>query len=109
MSAPGFRSVLPAGDEITVIVDGAPLVLRRGRSLLAGLLLGNRTGAAADFFCAIGQCQRCLVVMDGRTVLACLTYPNGGETVATRAIDDRPPPWVRPGALPLDPAKGSGP
>lgn len=93
MSA-GFRSVLPAEGEITVTVDGAPLTLRRGRSLLAALLLADRAGAAADFFCAIGQCQRCLVVMDDRPVLACLAQPEGGEIVSTRAIDGRPPPWT---------------
>jgi len=93
MSA-GFRSVLPAGGEIAVTVDGVPLALSRGRSLLAALLLADRAGAAADFFCAIGQCQRCLVVMDDRPVLACLTHPQGGETVSTGAIDSRPLPWA---------------
>ena len=93
MSA-GFRSVLPAEDEIAITVDGAPLALRRGRSLLAALLLADRAGAAADFFCAIGQCQRCLLVMDDRPVLACLAHPEGGETVSTRAVDGRPPPWI---------------
>ena len=90
----GFRSVVPAGDEIAVTVDGTRLTLPRGRSLLAVLLLGDRAGAAADFFCAIGQCQRCLVVVDDRPVLACLAHPRGGETISTRAIDRRPPPWA---------------
>jgi aerobic-type carbon monoxide dehydrogenase small subunit (CoxS/CutS family) len=90
----GFRSVLPAGDEIAVTVDGKPLSLRRGRSLLAALLLADRAGAAADFFCAIGQCQRCLVIMDDRPVLACLAVPKGGETVSTAPIDSRPLPWA---------------
>ena len=34
------------------------------------------------------------VVMDDRPVLACLAHPQGGETVSTRAIDGRPPPWA---------------
>ena len=94
MNPAGFRSVLPPGDEVAVTVDGEALTLRRGRSLLAALLLSDRAGAAADFFCAIGQCQRCLVVMDGRSVLACLAHPKGGETVSTGAVDRRPPPWT---------------
>jgi aerobic-type carbon monoxide dehydrogenase small subunit (CoxS/CutS family) len=94
MSPSGFRSVLPPGDEIVVTVDGVALTLQRGRSLLAGLLLSDRAGAAADFFCAIGQCQRCLVVMDDRAVLACLAHPKGGEAISTQAIDRRPPPWA---------------
>jgi aerobic-type carbon monoxide dehydrogenase small subunit (CoxS/CutS family) len=93
MSPAGFRSVLPPGNEIAVTVDGVALTLQRGRSLLAALLLSDRAGAAADFFCAIGQCQRCLVVMDDRAVLACLAYPKGGEAVSTQAMDRRPPPW----------------
>jgi aerobic-type carbon monoxide dehydrogenase small subunit (CoxS/CutS family) len=92
MSGPGFRSILPPGPTVAVSVDGAPLALPAGRSVLAGLLLADRAGAAADFFCAIGQCQRCLVVRDGRPVLACLACPQGGETIATAAVDGRPPP-----------------
>jgi len=33
-------------------------------------------------------------VMDDRPVLACLAHPEGGETVSTRAVDGRPPPWI---------------
>jgi aerobic-type carbon monoxide dehydrogenase small subunit (CoxS/CutS family) len=93
MSSASFRSVAPDGEGVTVIVDGAALTLQRGRSLLAALLLSGRPGAAADFFCAIGQCQRCVVTVDGRPGLACLTVPKGGEIVSTPAADPRPPPW----------------
>jgi len=93
MSDPGFRSIVPGSEDIGLTVDGAPLTMTRGRSLLAGLLLADRAGAAADFFCAIGQCQRCLVTMDGRALLACLAYPKGGESVSTAPTDGRPPPW----------------
>jgi aerobic-type carbon monoxide dehydrogenase small subunit (CoxS/CutS family) len=93
VSGPGFRSIARAGEEIVLIVDDTPLGMARGRSLLAGLLLAGRAGAAADFFCAIGQCQRCLVTVDGRVAAACMTYPSGGERVSTLAVDGRPPPW----------------
>jgi len=95
MSSAGFRSVAPDGDGVTVNIDGTALTLQRGRSLLAALLLSGRPGAAADFFCAIGQCQRCVVTVDGRPRLACLTVPKGGESVLTLATDPRPPPWSR--------------
>src|SRR5260221_465429 len=45
MSA-GFRSVLPAADEIAVTVDGAPLTLRPGPSPLAALLPAEQPGSA---------------------------------------------------------------
>jgi aerobic-type carbon monoxide dehydrogenase small subunit (CoxS/CutS family) len=80
-------------ETIALTVDGAPLAAAAGRSLLAALLATGRAGAAADFNCAIGQCQRCLVRIDGVVRAACLYYPRGGERVETIAIDGRPLPW----------------
>ena len=94
MTASGFRSVLPPGDEVAITVDGVAVTLRARPLAARSTAAGDRAGAAADFFCAIGQCQRCLVVMDGRAVLACLAYPKGGEAVSTAAVDRRPPPWT---------------
>lgn len=78
---------------VAITVDGEPFEAAAGRSLLASLLAAGRAGAAADFSCAIGQCQRCLLRVDGVARLACLTYPRGGERVETTALDGRPPPW----------------
>jgi aerobic-type carbon monoxide dehydrogenase small subunit (CoxS/CutS family) len=90
---PAFRFLdQPAGVAITV--DGEPFEAAAGRSLLASLLAAGRAGAAADFSCAIGQCQRCIVRVDGVARPACLTYPQGGERVETRSGDGRPPPWA---------------
>lgn len=80
-------------EPVPLTVDGAPFEAAAGRSLLASLLATGRAGAAADFNCAIGQCQRCLVRIDGQARLACLYYPRGGERVETVALDGRPRPW----------------
>ena len=84
---------LDRAEPLSLTVDGAPFAAAAGRSLLASLLAAGRAGAAADFSCAIGQCQRCLLRVDGVARLACLTYPRGGERVETTALDGRPPPW----------------
>jgi aerobic-type carbon monoxide dehydrogenase small subunit (CoxS/CutS family) len=88
----GYR-FLDGPDAVAITVDGAPFATAAGRSLLASLLAAGRAGAAADFTCAIGQCQRCLLRVDGVPRLACMTYPRGGERVDTAALDGRPAPW----------------
>jgi predicted molibdopterin-dependent oxidoreductase YjgC len=79
-----YRALAPARETVTVTVDGKPLAVARGRSLLAALLAHGR---APDFHCAIGQCQRCLVRVDGRVETACLCVPRGGENVQ---LEDKP-------------------
>ena len=92
MTAPRFR-LRTAVPTVTISVDGMALQAPVGRSLLAALLIGGRPGAAADFACGIGQCQRCLVRVDAAAELACMVYPRGGEQVETGIADGRPPPW----------------
>lgn len=82
-----FRRLAGGPDTVTVSVNGAHVALPRGSSLLAALLVAGAPGAAADFHCAIGQCQRCLVRVDGKVRVACLYVPNGGESVDTRPLD----------------------
>ncbi len=89
---PAYRFRAPL-ETVAITVDGQPFDAAAGRSLLASLLAADRVGAAADFSCAIGQCQRCIVRVDGVPRPACLTYPRGGERVDTTALDGRPPPW----------------
>lgn len=88
-----YRRIAGASDTIAVTVDGARVELPRGASLLAALLASGTTGAAADFHCAIGQCQRCLVRVGGEVRVACLFIPKGGEAVDTRPSDGRALPW----------------
>lgn len=80
-----YRFIAEARETVTITVDGRALRIPRGQSLLAALLTNDASGAAADFHCAIGQCQRCLVRVDGRVETACLYVPRGGETVQTAA------------------------
>ena len=94
MSAKGFRSLKPESCDCVIRLDGQAVCVPRGQSLLAAMLLADHLGDAADFFCAIGQCQRCLVMVDGVPKLACMTYPVGGESIATQSGDPRPPPWT---------------
>lgn len=77
-----YRSIAKARATVTITVDGRALQVPYRQSLLAALLTN---GVATDFHCAIGQCQRCLVRVNGRVETACLYMPKGGETVATNA------------------------
>ncbi|WP_440996055.1 2Fe-2S iron-sulfur cluster-binding protein [Arhodomonas sp. SL1] len=81
MSETAFRPAGPAPDQTAeVTVDGAAVALPANRSLLAGLLMA---GSTVDFFCAIGQCQRCRVRVNGETVIACRYTPRPGDTIET--------------------------
>jgi predicted molibdopterin-dependent oxidoreductase YjgC len=93
MTDSGFRSIAVEGQFVTLTIDGRSVAILKGRSLLAALLLTGVPGDASDYFCAIGQCQRCVVQVDGRPRLACITHPLGGETVVTQSADLRPAPW----------------
>lgn len=81
-----YRSLVQPGDAVTITVDGRALDMPRGQSLLAALLVHDAAGAAGDFHCAIGQCQRCAVRVNGRIEAACLYVPRGGEEVETRPL-----------------------
>ncbi|MCS4503091.1 hypothetical protein KBTX_02286 [wastewater metagenome] len=81
MSERGFRFIDTPETAIEVTVDGALRHLPAGRSLLAGLLA--TADGAPDFFCAIGQCQRCRVRVNGTSEVACLYTPRDGDTVET--------------------------
>ena len=90
-----YRDLNAAGATVTVTVDGSRLELPAGQSLLAALLARDAAGAAVDFHCAIGQCQRCLVRVDGQVRAACLFSPKGGEAIDTRPSDGRALPWEK--------------
>ena len=78
-----YRSIAPSRETVSIAVDGRTIALPKGQSLLAALLANAVT---ADFHCAIGQCQRCLVRVDGRVETACLYVPKGGEIVDTSGV-----------------------
>jgi aerobic-type carbon monoxide dehydrogenase small subunit (CoxS/CutS family) len=76
----GFRLTDPGAAAVAVTLDGNPTTVAAGRSLLASLLALD---VAVEFLCAIGQCQRCLVLIDGARRPACLHYPQEGEAIVT--------------------------
>lgn len=81
MSERRFRFIDTPEATVEVSVDGTPRQLPAGRSLLAGLLA--TADGAPDCFCAIGQCQRCRVRVNGASEVACLYTPRAGDTVET--------------------------
>lgn len=68
--------------NVPIHIDGEACEVPGDRSLLAGLLA---RAAPIDFLCAIGQCQRCVVRVNGREQVACLTVPRPGDEVETPA------------------------
>lgn len=79
----GFRALDPADSgSVRIVVDGAAVEVPAGRSLLAGLL--TAPGIEIGFFCAIGQCQQCVVRVNGRARAACMVQPAAGDRVETR-------------------------
>lgn len=74
---------------VRITVDGTPVTVAADRSLLAGLLANGST--RVGFFCAIGQCQRCVVRVNGVARPACLVRPANRDMVETRALELRSP------------------
>ena len=69
---------------------GEPIAFRDGESIAVALARSGRRHLGADdgegggprYFCGIGACQNCLVVIDGAIVEACLTPARDGLDVA---------------------------
>ena len=69
-----------------ILVDGTPVDVVEGALLTAALgcppVAGsNRSGRPRGPLCGIGQCLECMVRVDGREVLACLTPAVDGMEV----------------------------
>ncbi len=75
-----YRALDDADGTVTVTVDGSQRRVPANQSFLAALLCGN---SAPAFTCAIGQCQRCLIQVNGTPRLACMTYPTAGDRIET--------------------------
>ena len=74
-------------------MDGAPVMAYPGESLAAALLAaGRRHGRTSErrhqprgYFCGMGVCWDCVVVVDGRPgVRACMTSAEAGMQVQTQ-------------------------
>ncbi|HKJ96009.1 MAG TPA: 2Fe-2S iron-sulfur cluster-binding protein [Gammaproteobacteria bacterium] len=82
--APFRRLTIPPGRAVGITVDGRRTTAYSDRTVLAALL--SDTGSQLDFFCAIGQCQRCMVRINGREDIACLAFPAEGDRIETPAL-----------------------
>ena len=76
---------------VTITVDGQALSAYPGESLAAALLATGRYTLRASprakeprgAFCLMGVCQECLVLLDGRRILACQASVAAGMVVET--------------------------
>ncbi|MEX0431271.1 2Fe-2S iron-sulfur cluster-binding protein [Spiribacter insolitus] len=88
MSGQGFRPVRDSGERIMVAIDGVEHELPAGMSVLAALLCADAVAEGRvtppDWFCGIGQCQRCRVRINGREAAACQTPARPGDVIETR-------------------------
>ena len=79
------------GPQLTIMVDGDPVIAYGGESVAAAMLaadrrtlrLSPREAAPRGVFCLMGACQECVVQVDGRRVLACQETVTAGMDVKT--------------------------
>lgn len=84
MTGQGFRYRGTAAEEsVRVTLDGRAVDIPRGVSVLGALLLQADGDQQPDWFCAIGQCQRCRVRVNGDELIACQTYLAPGDRIET--------------------------
>lgn len=81
------------GEAFSFFMDGVPVAAYPGESLAAALLAaGRRHGRVTErrnqprgYFCGMGVCWECIVVVDGRPgVRACMTPARAGMNVRTQ-------------------------
>jgi predicted molibdopterin-dependent oxidoreductase YjgC len=84
---------VPGAATVHLTVDGRQIQARAGESLAAALLADGvrvfRTmpdsAAPRGYFCGVGRCTDCLVVVDGDlSVRACVTQVRDGMVVTTQ-------------------------
>ena len=81
------------GDDVLVFVDGRPVRVPGGASVVAALVLADQlrtrssVGGEPRFaLCGMGQCQECRVTIDGVPHrLACQAQCSSGMVVNTHA------------------------
>lgn len=64
------------GARITIRFDGAPVPAHEGESLATALLAAGIR--PRGLFCAMGVCQECVVLFEGRRVEACRVTLRAG-------------------------------
>jgi predicted molibdopterin-dependent oxidoreductase YjgC len=91
---PELRTALAGerGARCAVVVDGREVAAHEGESVAAVLIAAghrafrrtDRAGEARSYFCGMGVCHDCLVVVDGDpNVRACMTRVRAGMRVET--------------------------
>ena len=82
------------GAEVTLHVDGKPVLARKGQTVAAALLAAGqrvlrhtrREGKPRGLFCAMGVCFDCVMIIDGNAgVRACMTKVADGMQVNSPA------------------------
>ncbi len=85
MSAKRFQSLSPPQTYVTAALNGQTCSLPTDRTLLAALLERTEPNPAPDWFCAIGQCQRCQVHVNGYPKLACQVVVRADDVIKCSA------------------------
>ena len=79
--------------EVTILVDGVPLSAHEGEPIAVALLAAGRRalhysvkrGEPRGMFCALGQCNDCVMTVDGQpNVRTCITPVRDGMRVETQ-------------------------
>jgi D-hydroxyproline dehydrogenase subunit gamma len=86
----GPHAGVERGEAVTVVVDGETVRAYAGETVAAVLITGSgmamRTtagGAARGFYCGMGACFDCLVVVDGApNTRACMTMVADGMRIS---------------------------
>jgi D-hydroxyproline dehydrogenase subunit gamma len=82
------------GTQVTVTVDGRPVVAHSGETVAAVLIAEGspatrltKSGAPRGVFCGMGVCFDCLVVVDGiPNTRACMTWVRDGMAVSHQDV-----------------------
>jgi D-hydroxyproline dehydrogenase subunit gamma len=81
------------GAKVIVSIDGQAQPAFLGETVAAVLMASahrifrhtGRSGSGRGFYCGMGMCYDCLVVVDGRpNVRACMTYVRAGMRIETQ-------------------------
>jgi len=100
----GRLTLLPSdgicrGEKVSIIVDGRPAEAYLGESVAAVLIAGSgpvtrstRTGQPRGYYCGMGVCFDCLVVIDGvPNTRACMTAVVQGMRVERQGLPESMP------------------
>ncbi len=90
---------VPPELQVTITVDGAPVVAARGESLLAALLAQGllalrqteRTGRPRGAFCGMGVCMDCVVHVRGRGMVRACAEPVHDGLICHTGLGEEAP------------------